>query len=82
MKVFKEEKLDFNKFLDDFKSIFFDHNCQSPAEVALQSLCQTGKVLAYTQEFNSHACHIGWADAPLMTMLMSNIQFTSLQTMQ
>ncbi|KNZ49875.1 uncharacterized protein VP01_472g2, partial [Puccinia sorghi] len=47
------------------------------------------------QEFNSHACTIGWADAPLMSLyqhglkenvqlavVMSNIKFTSLRTMQ
>ncbi|KNZ61459.1 uncharacterized protein VP01_13981g1, partial [Puccinia sorghi] len=56
MNVFKMEEVTFNKFLDDFKSIFFYHNCQHRAEVALQSLCQTGTVLAYTQEFNSRAC--------------------------
>ncbi|KNZ45018.1 uncharacterized protein VP01_8569g1 [Puccinia sorghi] len=92
--VFNVEEVSFNKFLDDFKSSFFDHNCQHLAEVALQSLCQTGTVLAYTQDFNSHACTIGWADAPLMSLypwkmeniqlavVMSNIQFTSLWTMQ
>ncbi|KNZ44244.1 uncharacterized protein VP01_937g4 [Puccinia sorghi] len=50
---------------------------------------------AYTQEFNSHACTVGWANAPLMSLyqhrleenvqlavVMSNIQFTSLRTMQ
>ncbi|KNZ52515.1 uncharacterized protein VP01_3548g3 [Puccinia sorghi] len=85
----------FEKFLDDFRFSFFDQNHQHHAEVALQSLRQTGTVLAYTQEFNSHAPTVGWADTPLMslcqhglkenvqlTVVMSNIEFTSLQTMQ
>ncbi|KNZ59241.1 uncharacterized protein VP01_1777g3, partial [Puccinia sorghi] len=45
---------------------------------------------AYTQEFNSHACTVGWADTPLMSLkeniqlavVMSNIEFTSFWTMQ
>ncbi|KNZ43742.1 uncharacterized protein VP01_9911g1, partial [Puccinia sorghi] len=48
MKFFNTEEVAFNEFLDDFKSSFFDHNCQHHAEVALQSLCQTGTVSAYT----------------------------------
>ncbi|KNZ50940.1 uncharacterized protein VP01_4165g2 [Puccinia sorghi] len=44
MKVFNAEEVALNKFLDDFKSSFFDHNCQHCAEVALQSLLQTGTV--------------------------------------
>ncbi|KNZ48741.1 uncharacterized protein VP01_5447g1, partial [Puccinia sorghi] len=71
MKVFNPEEA-FKEFLDDFKSMS-----------------------AYTQEFNSHACTIGWADSPLMSIyqhrltdkvqlavVMSNIHFTFLQTMQ
>ncbi|KNZ50984.1 uncharacterized protein VP01_4144g1, partial [Puccinia sorghi] len=63
--------------------------------VALQSLRQTGTVSAYMQEFNSHPCTVGWANTPLMNLyqhklkerielavVMSNIQFTSLRTMQ
>ncbi|KNZ47015.1 uncharacterized protein VP01_6756g1, partial [Puccinia sorghi] len=82
MKVFNAEEVAFNKFLDNFKYSFFDPNRQHRAE-------------AYTQEFNSHACTIGWANTPLMslyqhglkenfqlTVVMSNIQFNSLQTMQ
>ncbi|KNZ53852.1 uncharacterized protein VP01_3118g2 [Puccinia sorghi] len=61
-KVFNTEEVVFNKFLEDFKSSFFDHNCQHHAEVSLQSLRQTGTVLAYTQEFNSHAPTVGLAD--------------------
>ncbi|KNZ44612.1 uncharacterized protein VP01_899g3 [Puccinia sorghi] len=53
MKVFNAEEVAFNKFLNNFKSSFFDHNCQHRAEVALQSLRQTRTVSAYTQEFNS-----------------------------
>ncbi|KNZ49284.1 uncharacterized protein VP01_510g21 [Puccinia sorghi] len=95
MKVFKVEEVAFDKFLDKFKSSFFDHNCQHCAEVSLQSLHQTGTVSAYTQEFNSHTCTVGWANTPLMilyqhgmkeniqlAMVMSKIQFTSLRTMQ
>ncbi|KNZ61091.1 uncharacterized protein VP01_14530g1, partial [Puccinia sorghi] len=60
-------------------SSFFDHNCQHHAEVALH-LRQTGKVSAYTQEFNSHACTIGLAKTPLMSLyqhgLEENVQLT------
>ncbi|KNZ64720.1 uncharacterized protein VP01_10000g1, partial [Puccinia sorghi] len=60
------------------KSSSFDHNRQHRAEVALQSLRQTGKVLAYMQEFNSQAHTIGWAKSPLMSLyqhgLKENIQ--------
>ncbi|KNZ57866.1 uncharacterized protein VP01_2052g1 [Puccinia sorghi] len=62
MKVFNAEEVAFNKFLDDFKSSFFNHNCQHRAEVALKSLRQTGTVSAYMQEFNSQAHTIGWAN--------------------
>ncbi|KNZ50872.1 uncharacterized protein VP01_41g8 [Puccinia sorghi] len=68
MKVFNTEEVAFNKFLDDFKSSLFDHNCQHCSQVAPQSLCQTGTVSAYTQEFNSHARTVGWADTPLMSL--------------
>ncbi|KNZ49974.1 uncharacterized protein VP01_4663g2 [Puccinia sorghi] len=94
-KIFNGEELVFSEFIDDFKSSFFDHNCSHHAEVALQNLCQTGTVSTYTQDFNSHAPTVGWADAPLMSIyqhgpkeniqlsvVMSNIQFTSLQEMQ
>ncbi|KNZ61407.1 uncharacterized protein VP01_14047g1, partial [Puccinia sorghi] len=54
-RVFNAEGAVFDEFLDDFRCSFFDHNHQHRAEVALQSLCQTGTVLAYTQVFNSHA---------------------------
>ncbi|KNZ45357.1 uncharacterized protein VP01_8206g1 [Puccinia sorghi] len=78
MKVFHMEELAFKKFLDDFKSSFFDHNCQHHAEVTLQSLRQTGRLSAYTQEFNSHACTVGWANNPLMSLyqhgLKGNVQ--------
>ncbi|KNZ44741.1 uncharacterized protein VP01_887g11 [Puccinia sorghi] len=53
---------------------------------------QIGTVLAYNQEFNSHACTVGCAGTPLMSLyqhgLKENvqlavvIQFTSLWTMQ
>ncbi|KNZ64456.1 uncharacterized protein VP01_10273g1, partial [Puccinia sorghi] len=62
MKVFNVEEVSLNKFLNDFKSSFFDHNCQHRAEVSLQSLRQTGTVSAYTQELKSHACTVGWAE--------------------
>ncbi|KNZ63398.1 uncharacterized protein VP01_11500g1 [Puccinia sorghi] len=57
MKVFNAEEV-FKEFLDDFQSSFFDHNFQHRAEVAPKFLCQTGKVSAYTQEFNSHAVEL------------------------
>ncbi|KNZ49434.1 uncharacterized protein VP01_5006g1 [Puccinia sorghi] len=88
MRVFNAEEVAFNKFLEDFKSSFFDHDCQHCVEVFLRSLRQTGKVSAYMQDFNSHARTIGWAEAPLISlyqhglkeniqlaMVMSNIQF-------
>ncbi|KNZ54209.1 uncharacterized protein VP01_3009g2 [Puccinia sorghi] len=53
MKIFNKEEVAFNKFLEDFKSSFFDHHCQHHDEVALQSLRQSGTVLAYTQEHQS-----------------------------
>ncbi|KNZ60311.1 uncharacterized protein VP01_1572g2 [Puccinia sorghi] len=82
----------FNVFLEDFKSSFFDHNFQHRAEVALQSLRQTGTVSAYTQELRLHCWmghpplmshyHHGLEENIQLAVLMSNIQFTSLQTMQ
>ncbi|KNZ63358.1 uncharacterized protein VP01_11557g1, partial [Puccinia sorghi] len=78
MKVFNTEEVAFDEFLDDFNSSFFDHNCQHHAEVALQSLRQTGTVLAYTQEFNSHTC----TENVQLAVVMSNIKFTYLRTMQ
>jgi len=94
-KVFNGEAVDFQEFLNDFKYSFFDHNCQNHTKVALHNLCQTGTVSTYTQDFNLHARTIGWTDAPLMSLyqnglkenvqlavVMSNIQFTSLQAMQ
>ncbi|KNZ62688.1 uncharacterized protein VP01_1236g4 [Puccinia sorghi] len=93
MRVFNAEGVVLEKFLDDFRFSFFDHNHQHCAEFTLQSLRQTGTVSAYTQKFNSHACTVGWANTPLMslyqhglkenvqlTMVMSNIKFTSLRT--
>ncbi|KNZ50459.1 uncharacterized protein VP01_4415g1 [Puccinia sorghi] len=95
MRVFNAEEVVFDEFRDDFRSIFFDQNHQKCAEVALQSLHKTGTVSAYTQDFNSHACTVGWADTPLMSLwqngldeniqlavVMSNILFTTLQNMQ
>ena len=94
-KVFNGEAVDFQEFLNDFKSSFFDHNRQHRAEVALRNLRQTGTVSTYTQDFNLHARTVGWTDSPLMSLyqnglkenvqlavVMSNIQFTSLQEMQ
>ncbi|KNZ60547.1 uncharacterized protein VP01_1538g1 [Puccinia sorghi] len=63
MKVFNAEEVALEELLDDFKSSFFYPNCQHHAEVALQSLPQTGTVSAYTQEFNSHA--VGTEEASL-----------------
>ncbi|KNZ46253.1 uncharacterized protein VP01_742g4, partial [Puccinia sorghi] len=65
--VFNVEGVVFDKFLDDFR-------------FALQSLHQTGTVLAYTQEFNSHARTVGWANNPLMSLyqhrLKENLQLS------
>ncbi|KNZ47525.1 uncharacterized protein VP01_6330g1, partial [Puccinia sorghi] len=72
----------FDKFLDEFRCSFFDHNCQHRAEVTLQSLRQTGTVSAYMQEFNSHAHTHVLKENVQLAMVMSNIKFTSLQTMQ
>ncbi|KNZ62336.1 uncharacterized protein VP01_1283g10 [Puccinia sorghi] len=95
MRVFKAEGVVFDEFLDEFRCSFFDHNRQHNAEVALQSLCQSGTVSAYTQEFNLHARTVGWANTPQMSLyqhglkenfqlsvVMSNIEFTSLRNMQ
>ncbi|KNZ63098.1 uncharacterized protein VP01_1189g2, partial [Puccinia sorghi] len=50
----------FNDFLNDFKSIFFDHN--------------TGTVSAYTQDINQHTHTIGWADTPLMSLYQHSLK--------
>ncbi|KNZ55532.1 uncharacterized protein VP01_2655g4 [Puccinia sorghi] len=63
--------------------------------IALRALCQTGTVSGCTQELNSHARTVGLAETPLMSLyqhglkeniqfvvLMRNIKFTSLRTMQ
>ncbi|KNZ64537.1 uncharacterized protein VP01_10183g1, partial [Puccinia sorghi] len=94
-KILNGEAVVFSKFIEDFKSSFFDHNRCHHAEVALQNLLQSGTVSTDTQDLNSHARTVGWADAPLMSLyqhglkeniqlavVMSNIQFTSLQEMQ
>ncbi|KNZ46983.1 uncharacterized protein VP01_677g6 [Puccinia sorghi] len=36
-RLFNGEKVVFSKFMDDFKSSFFDHNCRHCAEVALRN---------------------------------------------
>ena len=85
----------FQDFLDDFSASFYDHNGKQKAEIALRGLRQTGTVSAYTQTFNMHARAIGWADGPLMSLyqqglkekvqlavVMSNIEFGTLQKMQ
>ncbi|KNZ48404.1 uncharacterized protein VP01_5699g1 [Puccinia sorghi] len=112
MKIFNTEEVAFNKFLDDFKSSFFDQNHQHRAETRTLTHQNPRTVLLsknrpYTiyppnwnsvnlqQEFNSNTCTVGWANTPLMSLyqhglkekvqlavVMSNIQFTSLQTMQ
>ncbi|KNZ61378.1 uncharacterized protein VP01_14096g1 [Puccinia sorghi] len=74
--VFNTEEVVFNKFLDDFKSIFFYRNRQHRAEVAL-SIFQTGTVWAYTKDFNSHACTVGWANAPLMSLYQHGLKENS-----
>ncbi|KNZ45964.1 uncharacterized protein VP01_765g1 [Puccinia sorghi] len=77
-KLATEEKLRQTQALLDAASSFSDQNRQNCAEVALQSLCQNGTVSAYTQEFNSHARTVGWADTPLMSLyqhrLKENVQ--------
>ncbi|KNZ54598.1 uncharacterized protein VP01_2904g3, partial [Puccinia sorghi] len=55
-KVFNGEPVVFNYFLNNFRTSFFDHKCRHREKVALQNLRQTGTVLAYTQDFNQHAC--------------------------
>ncbi|KNZ44700.1 uncharacterized protein VP01_8917g1 [Puccinia sorghi] len=95
MRIFKAKGVVFDEFLDDFSSIFLHQNHQHYAEVSLQSLRQTRTVSAYTQEFKSNARTVGWANTPLMSLyqhglkenvqlalVMRNIEFTSLQTMQ
>ncbi|KNZ58811.1 uncharacterized protein VP01_1858g3 [Puccinia sorghi] len=77
IKVFNTEKVAFKEFMNNFKSSFFDHNFQHCAEVAQQSLGQTGIVSAYTQEFNSHTCTVGWADTPLMSLYQHGLKETS-----
>ena len=85
----------FQNFLNDFSASFYDHNRRQKAEIALRGLRQTGTVSAYTQTFNMHARTVGWADGPLMSLyqqglkekvqlavVMSNIEFGTLQTMQ
>ncbi|KNZ61887.1 uncharacterized protein VP01_1343g1 [Puccinia sorghi] len=84
----------FDDFLNNFRSSFFNHNHQH-AKVALQNLCQTGNVLAYTQDFNQHTRTVGWANTLLMSLyqcglkeniqlavVMRNIEFDSLRSMQ
>ncbi|KNZ59561.1 uncharacterized protein VP01_1702g3 [Puccinia sorghi] len=94
-KVFNGEVVVFNDFLNDFKSSFFDNNRRHCSKVALQNLGHTGTVWAYTQDFNQHACTVGWANTPLMSlyqhglkeniqlaMVMRNVEFDSLRSMQ
>ncbi|KNZ44269.1 uncharacterized protein VP01_9335g1, partial [Puccinia sorghi] len=61
-----------------FRSSFFDCNSRHHPKVALRNLCQTGAVLAYTQDFNKHTHTVGWANTPLMSLyqhsLKENIQ--------
>ncbi|KNZ57264.1 uncharacterized protein VP01_219g10 [Puccinia sorghi] len=72
-KVFHREPGGFNDFLNDFRSSFFDHNSRHCVEVAWRNLRQTGTVLAYMQEFNQHACTVGWADTPLMSLYQHGV---------
>ena len=94
-KIFNGQAVTFAEFIDDFKASFFDHNRKHRSEVALRNLRQTGTVSAYTQEFNMHARTVGWVDTPLMSLyqqglkeaiqlavVMSNIEFASLNAMQ
>ncbi|KNZ48951.1 uncharacterized protein VP01_5302g1, partial [Puccinia sorghi] len=94
-KAFNREPVVFLEFINDFKSSFFDHDHHHRTDVALRNLCQTSTVLAYTQDLNSHARTVGWADTPLMRLhwnglkeniqlavVMSNIKFDSLWLVQ
>ncbi|KNZ46541.1 uncharacterized protein VP01_7182g1, partial [Puccinia sorghi] len=64
MRVFNAKGVVFDKFLNDFRCSFFDHNHQHSGEVALQSL---GHELKENVQ---------------LAVVMSNIEFTSLWTMQ
>jgi hypothetical protein len=83
------------EFLNDFKASFFDLNRKHQVEVALQSICQTSTVVAYTQAFNMHACALKWSKSTLMILyqqglkekvqlafVMSNVAFTRLPAMK
>lgn len=93
--IMEGQDLNLVDFMLDFKAAFFDPNRKNKAEVALRALRQTGTVTAYTQTFNTHARLIGWPDEPLKTLyqqglkeqvrlsvIVSNIEFESLQAMQ
>ena len=56
-----------DKFISNFKATFFDANRKQQEELALWALCQTGTVLAYTQDFNTHAHLTGYNDDPLIS---------------
>ncbi|KNZ48143.1 uncharacterized protein VP01_5881g1 [Puccinia sorghi] len=89
-KVFNEEPVVFDNFLNNFRSSFFDCNRQHRAKLALRNLRQTGTMSAYMQDFNQHTRTVGWANTPLMSphqhslkeniqlaVVMSNIEFDS-----
>ncbi|KNZ50192.1 uncharacterized protein VP01_4552g2, partial [Puccinia sorghi] len=79
MKVFNAEEVAFNKFLYDFKSSFFDHNCQHHAEPTCRSSTHTLSrmdtplIILYQH---------GLKENVQLAMVMSYIQFTSLRTVQ
>ncbi|KNZ59092.1 uncharacterized protein VP01_1800g6 [Puccinia sorghi] len=94
-RIFSGELLDWTDFLKDLEASFFDHNRRQHTEVALRNIHQTGTVSNYTQEFKQHARTSRWANAPLMILyqnglkenvqlavVMRNIQFNSLRSMQ
>ncbi|KNZ62840.1 uncharacterized protein VP01_12172g1, partial [Puccinia sorghi] len=94
-KVFNREPVVFEDLLNDFRSSFFDHNFWQHAKVAFPNLRQTGNMSAYMQDLNQHTRTVGWANTPLMSlyhhglkeniqlaMVMSNVDFDSLWSMQ
>ncbi|KNZ48225.1 uncharacterized protein VP01_5819g1 [Puccinia sorghi] len=58
-KVFNGEPVVFSEFINHYKSSFFNQDHHHCTQLALQNLCQTGTVLAYTQYFNSQEPFVG-----------------------
>jgi hypothetical protein len=83
------------EFLNNFKASFFNLTRKHQAKVALQSICQTSMLAAYTQAFIMHARTLEWRESTLMSLyqqglkekvqlavVMSNVAFTRLPAMQ